>query len=113
MTAEVTAIPRRSLVRGDLRDAEDLFTRPFPPNGGYWEEDGYKYQACYRCGINIAVKLIKKTGGSGTYDKSEHREFCRDCNHPTFLRAFEPDFYGKMMGFDNTAEHDFEILETA
>lgn len=99
MTAAVTEIPRRSLVAGDIADAEELFTRSFPPNNGYWEDDGYKYQSCYRCGINIKVKLIKKQRGENTYDKSEHREFCRDCNHPAFLRAFEPGFRALMTGF--------------
>lgn len=89
-------IPKRSLVRGDIREAEDWFTHPWSPNNGYWEDDGYKYKNCYRCGINMRVKLIKKRGGSDTYDKNEHREFCRDCNHPDFLRPFDPDFYGLM-----------------
>ena len=98
MTTAVAEIPRRSLVAGDLADAEELFARKFLPNGGYWEDDGYKYQSCYRCGINIKVKLIKKRRGDSTYDKSEHREFCRDCNHPAFLRAFEPGFRALMAG---------------
>lgn len=98
MTTAVAEIPRRSLVAGDLADAEELFARKFLPNGGYWEDDGYKYQSCYRCGINIKVKLIKKRRGDSTYDKSEHREFCRDCNHPAFLRAFEPGFRDLMTG---------------
>lgn len=98
MTTAVAGIPRRSLVAGDLADAEELFARKFLPNGGYWEDDGYKYQSCYRCGINIKVKLIKKRRGDSTYDKSEHREFCRDCNHPAFLRAFEPGFRDLMTG---------------
>lgn len=98
MTVAVTEIPRRSLVAGDLADAEELFARKFLPNSGYWEDDGYKYQSCYRCGINIKVKLIKKRRGTSTYDKSEHREFCRDCNHPAFLRAFEPGFRDLMTG---------------
>ena len=98
MTTAVAEIPRRSLVAGDLADAEELFARKFLPNGGYWEDDGYKYQSCYRCGINIRVKLVKKRGGASTYDKSEHREFCRDCNHPAFLRVFEPGFRDLMTG---------------
>ena len=93
MTATLTDIPARSLVRGDRADAEAWFTRPWLPNNGYWEDDGYKYQSCYRCGINMKMKLTRKRGGKNTYDKTEHREFCRDCKHPAFLRPFDADFY--------------------
>lgn len=78
------------------RLAADLFSPPWLPNNGYWEDDGYKYKNCYRCGINMKMKLTKKRRGTATYDKRDHRDFCRDCNHPDFLRPFDPDFYGLM-----------------
>lgn len=96
MSTVLESIPGRPLVKGDAVWAEEFFTPPFLPNGGYWADDGYKFQSCHRCGINIRVRLIKKTAGTGTYDKNEHREFCRDCNHPAFLRPFDKDFYGLM-----------------
>lgn len=72
----------------DESDADTFFYRPWPANGGYWEDDGFTYRACYRCGINMRLKLIKKTGGAYTYDKTEKREFCADCRHPAFLKPF-------------------------
>lgn len=97
LTVEPAPTPQRSLVKGDLTDAEDMFSRPWLPNNGYWKDDGYKYQSCHRCGINIKMKLQKKKGGASTYDKTEHREFCRDCKHPAFLRPFDDDFRSGLM----------------
>lgn len=71
-------------------------TQPWPPNNGYWIDDGYKHKSYYRCGINMKMNLLKKRCGAHTYDKSEHREFCRDCKHPAFLRPFDDDFYGSL-----------------
>lgn len=90
-------MPRRPLVKGEDRLAADLFSHPWLPNNGYWDDDGFKYQSCHRCGINMRLKLTKKRGGTATYDKTEHREFCRDCKHPAFLRPFDDDFRSGLM----------------
>lgn len=87
-------MPAHQLLPGDNNTARELFTSPWPANGGYWEEDGILYKPCYRCGDQMKVQLIKKSGGNMTFEKQGYREFCKDCNHPDLIGVFKPLDYG-------------------
>lgn len=87
-------MPARQLLPGDNNTARELLTSPWPANGGYWEEDGILYKPCYRCGDQMKVQLIKKSGGNMTFEKQGYREFCKDCNHPDLIGVFKPLDYG-------------------
>src|SRR5699024_12481909 len=67
-------MPAHQPLPGDNNTARELFTSPWPANGGYWEEDGILYKPCYRCGDQMKVQLIKKSGGNMTFEKQRSEE---------------------------------------